>query len=44
MELLKIMIQLKNFFIKKIKFKSETDTEVLVQLIGYFFNQGKMKF
>ena len=29
---------------KKIKFKSETDTEVLVQLIGYFFNQGKLNF
>ena len=29
---------------KKIKFKSETDTEVLVQLIGYFFNKGKLNF
>ena len=29
---------------KKVKFKSETDTEVLVQLIGYFFNQGKLNF
>ena len=29
---------------KKIKFKSETDTEVLVQLIGYFYNNGKMNF
>ena len=29
---------------KKVKFKSETDTEVLVQLIGYFFNQGKLSF
>jgi glucosamine--fructose-6-phosphate aminotransferase (isomerizing) len=29
---------------KKIRFKSETDTEVLVQLIGYFFNQGKLNF
>ncbi len=29
---------------KKIKFKSETDTEVLVQLIGYFYNQGKLNF
>ena len=29
---------------KKIKFKSETDTEVLVQLIGYFFNNGKLDF
>jgi len=29
---------------KKVKFKSETDTEVLVQLIGYFFNQGKLDF
>ena len=26
------------------KFKSETDTEVLVQLIGYFYNNGKMNF
>mgnify|MGYP001241342812 CR=1 FL=1 len=29
---------------KKVKFKSETDTEVLVQLIGYFYNKGKMDF
>ena len=29
---------------KRIKFKSETDTEVLVQLIGYFYNKGKMNF
>ena len=29
---------------KKVKFKSETDTEVLVQLIGYFFNKGKLSF
>ncbi len=29
---------------KKIKFRSETDTEVLVQLIGYFFNKGKLNF
>ncbi len=29
---------------KKVKFKSETDTEVLVQLIGYLFNQGKLSF
>ena len=29
---------------KKVKFKSETDTEVLVQLIGYFYNQGKLNF
>ena len=29
---------------KKVKFKSETDTEVLVQLIGYFFKQGKLNF
>ena len=29
---------------KKIKFKSETDTEVLVQLIGYLFKNGKMTF
>ena len=38
-------IPIKKFLIsKKIKFKSETDTEVLVQLIGYFYNQGKMNF
>ncbi len=29
---------------KNIKFKSETDTEVLVQLIGYFYNKGKLTF
>ncbi len=29
---------------KKIKFKSETDSEVLVQLIGYFYNKGRMNF
>ena len=29
---------------KKVKFESETDTEVLVQLIGYFYNNGKMNF
>jgi len=29
---------------KKVKFKSETDTEVLVQLIGYFYNEGKLGF
>ena len=29
---------------KRVKFKSETDTEVLVQLIGYFYNNGKMDF
>ena len=29
---------------KKIKFKSDTDTEVLVQLIGYFYNKGKLSF
>ena len=29
---------------KRVKFKSETDTEVLVQLIGYFYNKGKMSF
>ena len=29
---------------KKVKFKSETDTEVLVQLIGYFYNRGKLNF
>ena len=38
-------LPIKKFLIsKKIKFKSETDTEVLVQLIGYFYNQGKMDF
>ncbi len=29
---------------KKIIFKSDTDTEVLVQLIGYFYNRGKLNF
>ena len=29
---------------KKIKFKSDTDTEVLVQLIGYFYKDGKLDF
>ena len=29
---------------KKIQFKSDTDTEVLVQLIGYFYNQGQLNF
>jgi len=29
---------------KKIQFKSDTDTEVLVQLIGYFYNKGKLNF
>ena len=29
---------------KKIIFKSDTDTEVLVQLIGYFYNRGKLDF
>jgi len=29
---------------KRVKFKSETDTEVLVQLIGYFYNKGNMNF
>jgi len=29
---------------KKVKFKSETDTEVLVQLIGYFYSKGKLTF
>ena len=29
---------------KKIIFKSDTDTEVLVQLIGYFYNKGKLDF
>ncbi len=38
-------IPIKKFLLsKKIKFKSDTDTEVLVQLIGYFYNQGKMDF
>ena len=29
---------------KKVKFKSETDSEVLVQLIGYFFRKGELDF
>ena len=29
---------------KKITFKSDTDTEVLVQLIGYFYNKGNLNF
>ena len=29
---------------KNITFKSDTDTEVLVQLIGYFYNSGKLNF
>ena len=29
---------------KKITFKSDSDTEVLVQLIGYFYNRGKLNF
>ncbi|MDG1089865.1 MAG: glutamine--fructose-6-phosphate transaminase (isomerizing), partial [Candidatus Marinimicrobia bacterium] len=29
---------------KKITFKSDTDTEVLVQLIGYFYNKGNLTF
>ena len=29
---------------KKIQFKSDTDTEVLAQLIGYFYNKGKLNF
>jgi len=29
---------------KKIKFRSDTDTEVLVQLIGYFYNKGNLNF
>jgi len=38
-------LPIKKFLLsKKIKFKSDTDTEVLVQLIGYFYNQGKMNF
>ena len=38
-------LPIKKFLLsKKIKFKSDTDTEVLVQLIGYFYNQGKMDF
>jgi len=36
---------IKKFLLSKsVKFKSETDTEVLVQLIGYFYNKGKMDF
>ena len=36
---------IKKFLLSKnIKFKSETDTEVLVQLIGYFYKNGKMNF
>ncbi len=36
---------IKKFLLSKnIKFKSETDTEVLVQLIGYFYSNGKMNF
>ena len=38
-------LPIKKFLLsKKIKFKSDTDTEVLVQLIGYFYKQGKMNF
>ena len=38
-------VPIKKFLLsKKIKFKSDTDTEVLVQLIGYFYNKGKMNF
>jgi len=29
---------------KKMTFKSDTDTEVLVQLIGYFYNKGNLNF
>ena len=29
---------------KNVKFKSETDTEVLAQLIGYFYKKGKLNF
>ena len=29
---------------KKIRFKSDTDTEVLVQLIGFFNNKGRLNF
>ncbi len=29
---------------KKMEFKSDTDTEVLAQLIGYFYNKGKLNF
>jgi len=29
---------------KRIRFKSDTDTEVLVQLIGFFYNKGKLSF
>ena len=38
-------IPIKKFLLsKKVKFRSDTDTEVLVQLIGYFYNKGKMNF
>ena len=38
-------IPIKKFLLsKKVKFKSDTDTEVLVQLIGYFYNKGEMNF
>ena len=38
-------VPIKKFLLsKKVKFKSDTDTEVLVQLIGYFYNKGKMNF
>ena len=36
---------IKKFLLSKdIEFKSDTDTEVLVQLIGYFYNKGKLSF
>ena len=38
-------VPIKKFLLsKKVKFKSDTDTEVLVQLIGYFYNKGEMNF
>ncbi len=38
-------VPIKKFLLsKKVEFKSDTDTEVLVQLIGYFYNKGKMNF
>jgi glucosamine--fructose-6-phosphate aminotransferase (isomerizing) len=36
---------IKKFLLSKdIEFKSDTDTEVLVQLIGYFYNKGELSF
>jgi len=38
-------VPIKKFLLsKKVEFKSDTDTEVLVQLIGYFYNKGEMNF